>query len=132
MTRLLKNKKGFTLIELIVVVAILGILSAIAIPRLSGFSEKARVSADAASARTIQSAISIAEADGHLNLQSTADPTLDAIKAAVLPEYLAAIPKTQTTGTNGWLITIAGSAGSRTVTIVAAPGVLATTGWITP
>ncbi len=38
----LKNKKGFTLIELIVVIAILGILAAILIPQFSGFQDKAR------------------------------------------------------------------------------------------
>ena len=36
------SKKGFTLIELIVVIAILGILAAILIPRFSGFQDKAR------------------------------------------------------------------------------------------
>ena len=39
------NEKGFTLIELIVVIAILGILSGIAIPRITGVQEKARYAA---------------------------------------------------------------------------------------
>lgn len=37
-----KKKKGFTLIELIVVIAIIGILAMIAVPKLSGFQDKAR------------------------------------------------------------------------------------------
>lgn len=48
-----KNQKGFTLIELIVVIAILGILAAIAIPRLAGFTDRANSSAVVAEARTI-------------------------------------------------------------------------------
>ncbi len=40
---MLKNrKKGFTLIELIVVIAILGILAAVLIPKFTGFTDKAK------------------------------------------------------------------------------------------
>jgi len=40
--KLLKNNQGFTLIELIMVIAVLGILSGIAIPRITGIQDKAR------------------------------------------------------------------------------------------
>ena len=54
--KLLKNRKGFTLIELIVVIVIIGILAAIVIPRLSGFQSTARYKADIATAKTIATA----------------------------------------------------------------------------
>lgn len=62
-----KNQKGFTLIELIVVIAILGILAAIAIPRLAGFTDRANSSAVVAEAKTILTAYSTLVAE---------DPTL--------------------------------------------------------
>lgn len=51
-----KSKKGFTLIELVVVIAILGILAAILVPVISGFIETANQSADNANARLVYQA----------------------------------------------------------------------------
>lgn len=50
------NKKGFTLAELLVVVAILAILIAIAVPIFGGAMDSARQTARDANARTIKSA----------------------------------------------------------------------------
>lgn len=56
------NKKGFTLIELIVVIAILGILAAIAIPAYSKYKENAQKEADLATAKVIYDAVLVAAA----------------------------------------------------------------------
>ena len=59
------NKNGFTLIELIVVIAILGILSAVLIPVISTFVDRANNQADIANARLLLLATTIAfGADG--------------------------------------------------------------------
>lgn len=49
--------KGFTLIELIVVIAIIGALSCILIPTISGFVKEAKINAAITDARTIKQAI---------------------------------------------------------------------------
>lgn len=51
-----KNKKGFTLVELIVVMAILAILAAILIPSVSGMINRSNIAVDNASGRSLYSA----------------------------------------------------------------------------
>jgi len=50
------NKKGFTLIELVVVIAIIAILTAIAVPMFANAQKKARETADQANQRVLKGA----------------------------------------------------------------------------
>jgi type IV pilus assembly protein PilA len=52
----INNKKGFTLVELVVVIAILGILSAIAVPKFTSSRAEAERAAHNANVKTIISA----------------------------------------------------------------------------
>lgn len=55
----LSNRKGFTLVELLVVISIIGILSAIAIPKFTDATKTARGAKIQADLRTMESAIAI-------------------------------------------------------------------------
>ena len=54
--KLKKNKKGFTLAELLIVVAIIGVLVAISIPIFTGQLKKARLATNQANARAAYAA----------------------------------------------------------------------------
>lgn len=64
------NKKGFTLVELIIVIAVMAILAAIVVPRMSGITETFKERADERTCDTIAREIEVM-----LQLGNAPDPT---------------------------------------------------------
>ena len=77
MKKMLKNKKGFTLVELMVVVAILGILVAVAIPVYSSVTDKAERNTCVANIRTVESAVMQAVTNGDAKILADGKVTLN-------------------------------------------------------
>ena len=57
------NKKGFTLVELVIVVAVMAVLVAVAIPTVSSITGEARTAVAESNAKTIESVIKLEEAN---------------------------------------------------------------------
>ncbi|ARU49221.1 type II secretion system protein [Sulfurospirillum diekertiae] len=74
-------KKAFTMIELIFVMVILGILTAIAIPRFAGVREDAVISKGKAEVATIRAGIALLKSQRLLEGNTTLPPNLDAATA---------------------------------------------------
>lgn len=57
MKRLLKNKKGFTLVELMMVIAVIGILAAVLIPKMGFLKDTAKEAGIDSNMRTVEATI---------------------------------------------------------------------------
>ena len=81
-----KNNKGFTLVELIVVLVILAILAAILVPTLLGYIDRARSEKDFSTAQTMrvaaQAAIDQAYGDGNVPGTTNTATTIAQMKSA--------------------------------------------------
>lgn len=70
--RLKKKKKGFTLVELVIVIAIIAILAAMALPKFGAARTDAKVSDDIAAAKNIQTTVARLVANGTIKEDTSA------------------------------------------------------------
>ncbi len=92
-----RNQRGFTLVELMIVVIIVGILAAVAIPMYQGATERAKASEAVAALGTIRGAMRVyfAEHGTYINAnftdgaQVTAGSVLDVTDTDLLGRYFS-------------------------------------------
>ena len=74
-----KQKKGFTIVELVIVIAVVAILAAILIPTFAGLIKKAQISSDQTLVRNLNTSLAISE--GGTTTNKTMYQTLEDMKA---------------------------------------------------
>ena len=95
--KLLGRQKGFTLVELLVVVAILGVLAAIVIPNVASFMGTGTSAARQEELRTMQTAVTAYMAENETNSLPGAIAKTNDFSGTVLAPYLLLSLSTTTT-----------------------------------
>jgi len=104
----LTHRKAFTLIELLIVVAIIGILAVALVPRLFGQQGRARDAARQADLNQLQTALELyADDNGGLYPSESGGACVHKDLVTELGPYMASIPQDPLAG-NGWAPGMAG------------------------
>ncbi|MFZ2540842.1 MAG: pilin [Gallionella sp.] len=108
----MKNiQKGFTLIELMIVVAIIGILAAVAIPAYQDYTIKAKLQEVTSLASPAMTALGVACSEGNLYPSSASVTNAGvgiATAASITGKYTASVTVASTSATSGTVTAVLG------------------------
>ncbi len=97
-----RSKAGFTLIELMIVVAIIGVLAAVAVPKFASLLRKSNEGATKGNLGSLRSALTIYYADNEgwfpMDVWSTNSTVL---ADTLIPKYISVIPEAYPAGHHG-------------------------------
>ena len=113
-----RNERGFTLIELMVVILIIGILVAIAVPVFNAARESAYASTCKANLRTIDGAVETYKA----STGETYPTDVASMQAALVPNYIKEWPACPQGGVTAGAYTVATGGGTAAPTIACPNG----------
>ena len=121
LTRLTKRDEGFTLIELMIVIAIIGILAAIAIPQFSAYRKRSYNSASQSDVRNLATA-----QEAYFVDESTYGNTVSNLTGSSYGFYQSGNVDITTAGdTDNYTITAYHTSGDKTYTLMGPGGSIA-------